>query len=47
MARTDINGVGIEYELVGEVGRPAVALTPGGRFAMESPGRGLLALLDE
>jgi pimeloyl-ACP methyl ester carboxylesterase len=38
MARTDINGVGIEYELVGEVGRPAVALTPGGRFAMDSPG---------
>lgn len=47
MARLTINGVGVEYTLIGEPGRPAVALTPGGRFAMDSPGlpelAGLLA----
>ena len=38
MARTTINGLGIEYELLGDKGAPAVALTPGGRFAMTTPG---------
>lgn len=38
MARIEINGLGIEYELLGEPGSPAVALTPGGRFSMETPG---------
>jgi pimeloyl-ACP methyl ester carboxylesterase len=38
MARTTIGGIGIEYELLGDAGSPAVALTPGGRFAMDSPG---------
>ena len=38
MARITINGLGIEYELLGEPGAPAVAVTPGGRFSMEAPG---------
>ncbi len=38
MARISINGVGVEYELLGEAGAPAVAITPGGRFAMDTPG---------
>lgn len=38
MARIDISGIGIEYELLGEPGAPAVALTPGGRFPMDTPG---------
>jgi pimeloyl-ACP methyl ester carboxylesterase len=38
VARIDINGIGIEYELLGEEGAPAVAVTPGGRFPMDSPG---------
>lgn len=38
MARIDINGLGIEYELLGDKGAPAVALTPGGRFSKETPG---------
>jgi len=38
MARIDISGIGIHYELLGEPGAPAIALTPGGRFSMESPG---------
>jgi pimeloyl-ACP methyl ester carboxylesterase len=38
MARITINGVGIEYELLGKEGNPAVALTPGGRFTKETPG---------
>lgn len=45
MARTEINGVEIEYRLVGEAGRPAVVLTPGGRFAMDAPGLPELAEL--
>jgi pimeloyl-ACP methyl ester carboxylesterase len=36
MARADINGVEIDYELIGE-GRPWV-ITPGGRFSKETPG---------
>jgi pimeloyl-ACP methyl ester carboxylesterase len=38
MPRMSIKGVGIEYELLGEPEAPAVALTPGGRFSMETPG---------
>ncbi len=38
MARATINGLGIEYELLGDKGAPAVALTPGGRFSKETPG---------
>lgn len=38
MARISIDGVGIEYELLGRPSAPAIALTPGGRFPMDSPG---------
>jgi pimeloyl-ACP methyl ester carboxylesterase len=38
MARAIIYGTGIEYELHGKEGDPAVALTPGGRFTMDVPG---------
>jgi pimeloyl-ACP methyl ester carboxylesterase len=38
MARISISGIGIEYELFGPPGAPAVAITPGGRFAKDSPG---------
>ena len=38
MARADIHGTGIEYELHGKDGDPAIALTPGGRFTMDVPG---------
>jgi pimeloyl-ACP methyl ester carboxylesterase len=33
-----VNGIGLEYELLGKAGDPAVALTPGGRFHMDTPG---------
>jgi pimeloyl-ACP methyl ester carboxylesterase len=38
MARITISGIGVEYELLGEPGAPAVAITPGGRFPMDTPG---------
>jgi pimeloyl-ACP methyl ester carboxylesterase len=38
MARIQISGIGIEYQLLGPEGAPAIAITPGGRFAMDSPG---------
>jgi pimeloyl-ACP methyl ester carboxylesterase len=38
MARISISGIGIDYELLGKPGAPAIALTPGGRFPKESPG---------
>jgi 2-hydroxy-6-oxonona-2,4-dienedioate hydrolase len=38
MARISIAGIQIEYELVGDIGAPAIAITPGGRFTTESPG---------
>jgi len=38
MARTEIAGIGIEYELLGDADAPAVAITPGGRFSKEAPG---------
>ena len=37
MARRDIDGIGIEYELLGDAGAP-IALTPGGRFSKDTPG---------
>lgn len=38
MPRQTVNGIGLEYELFGDAGAPAVALTPGGRFHMDTPG---------
>jgi pimeloyl-ACP methyl ester carboxylesterase len=38
MARMPINGIEIDYELLGEPGAPAIALTPGGRFPRSTPG---------
>src|SRR5690606_34782928 len=38
MPRETVNGIGLEYEIIGDKGAPAVALTPGGRFHMEAPG---------
>jgi pimeloyl-ACP methyl ester carboxylesterase len=38
MARIEISGIGIEYELLGAPGAPAVALAPGGRFSMQTAG---------
>ena len=38
MARIQLSGLGIEYELIGPKDAPAIALTPGGRFAKDSPG---------
>ncbi len=38
MARIDISGIGIDYELLGDAGAPPIALTPGGRFSRESTG---------
>lgn len=38
MARIDISGIGIEYELLDPPGAQAVALTPGGRFSKDAQG---------
>jgi 2-hydroxy-6-oxonona-2,4-dienedioate hydrolase len=38
MARIAINGIEIEYELLGPDGAPAVVVTPGGRFPKDDPG---------
>jgi pimeloyl-ACP methyl ester carboxylesterase len=38
MARIEIDGVGIEYELLGSPGAPAVVVTPGGRMSRDAPG---------
>lgn len=38
MARITINGIAIDYDLIGPRGAPAIALTPGGRFARDSAG---------
>jgi pimeloyl-ACP methyl ester carboxylesterase len=38
VARITIEDIGVEYELLGKPGAPAVAITPGGRFAMDTPG---------
>lgn len=38
MARIAINGVEIDYELLGPAGAPAIVVTPGGRFPRTDPG---------
>jgi pimeloyl-ACP methyl ester carboxylesterase len=38
MARIEVSGIGIEYELLGEAGRHAVAINPGGRISKEAAG---------
>jgi pimeloyl-ACP methyl ester carboxylesterase len=38
MARIDICGIGIDYELQGDPGAPAVVITPGGRYPKETAG---------
>jgi pimeloyl-ACP methyl ester carboxylesterase len=38
MARIEISGIGIEYELLGKAGAQAIAISPGGRFSMTSSG---------
>ncbi len=38
MPRATVSGLEIAYELLGPAGAPAIAITPGGRFAMDSPG---------
>lgn len=38
MAEIEISGLNIAYDLLGEPGAPCVAVTPGGRFSMDSPG---------
>jgi len=43
MARITIAGVEIDYELIGEPGAPAIALTPGGRFPKDISGLPQLA----
>lgn len=43
MARIEISGINIEYELLGPEGAPAVALTPGGRFPKDTIGMKELA----
>lgn len=37
MARIDIDGISIGYEIIGDGSKPAI-ITPGGRFPKESPG---------
>jgi pimeloyl-ACP methyl ester carboxylesterase len=37
MPRIDVNGIGLAYEIIGEGERSAI-ITPGGRFAKETPG---------
>jgi len=37
-AKIDVGGINIAYELIGNEGDPAIALTPGGRFTMDVPG---------
>jgi pimeloyl-ACP methyl ester carboxylesterase len=38
VARTRVNTLSIEYELIGDAGARPWAITPGGRFSMTSPG---------
>jgi pimeloyl-ACP methyl ester carboxylesterase len=37
MAKVDVNGLSIAYEIIGTGGK-TIAITPGGRFAKETPG---------
>ncbi|MDB5970599.1 MAG: alpha/beta hydrolase [Hydrocarboniphaga sp.] len=43
MARAVIAGIGIDYELIGPADGHVVALTPGGRYARDTPGLRQLA----
>jgi pimeloyl-ACP methyl ester carboxylesterase len=43
VARIEVSGIGIEYELLGEAGAHAVVLSPGGRFSKDAPGMRELA----
>jgi pimeloyl-ACP methyl ester carboxylesterase len=38
VARIDISGIEIDYELVGEPGSPPAVITPGGRYPRDTPG---------
>jgi len=38
MARIELEGVGLEYDLLGPEGAPAVVLTPGGRYSKDVAG---------
>lgn len=38
MPRIDLDGIGIDYQLIGDTGVPAIVLTPGGRYPKETPG---------
>ena len=38
MARINLDGINIDYELIGDAGAAPIALTPGGRFSRESIG---------
>ncbi|MDR2857425.1 MAG: alpha/beta hydrolase [Novosphingobium sp.] len=38
MARIDINGLEIDYELIGDEGAPPLMLTPGGRYPRDTAG---------
>ena len=38
MARATVNGIGIEYEIIGDKGAPTAVITPGGRFSKDSDG---------
>lgn len=38
MARIDISGIAIDYELHGDPGAPPAVITPGGRYPKETPG---------
>ncbi|MFT3964852.1 MAG: alpha/beta hydrolase [Sphingobium sp.] len=38
MARIDIDGIGIGYDLIGDAGAPAAVITPGGRYPRDTPG---------
>jgi len=37
MAKTDVNGIGIAYDIIGNGSKPAI-ITPGGRFPRDTPG---------
>ena len=37
MAKIDVNGLSIGYEIIGSGSKPAI-ITPGGRFTKETPG---------
>ncbi len=38
MARIDVDGLGIDYELIGDEGAPPLMLTPGGRYPRNTAG---------